>query len=192
MALMKEQSNKFAEERTYISALWLSYLFGDYNRAGGFAHLILKDFSETVSQIEELSKCFFCGLTWLALAKETKNKIQKKQAMKMMKNIKKWSQDSPFNCLQKLFLLKAEYAALQRRYSKAERYYHEAIRLSRKHGFLNDEALVHERFGIFYSERQNIKAAHAHLTCAEELYEKWGAHAKVNHIRSEIRAITAS
>eukprot|EP00978_Attheya_sp_CCMP212_P008562 scaffold20099_cov42-Attheya_sp.AAC.1 len=192
-ALMKEQSNKFGEESIYINALRTSYLFGDYNRAGGFAEKLSEDFSEILgAQIQELIKSFFCGLTWLALAKETKNKILKNLAMKQMKQLKKWSQYSPFNCLQKLFLLKAEYAVLQRRYSKAERYYYEAVRLSRKHGFLNDEALAHERFGIFYSERQNINAAHEHLTCAKELYGKWGAHAKVNHVRSKIRAITAS
>jgi tetratricopeptide (TPR) repeat protein len=137
-------------------------------------------------------KVFFCGLTWLALAKETKDKKLTKLAMKQMKKVKKWSQDSPFNCLQKYFLLKAEYAVVQRRYTKAEKLYKEAIRLSEKHSFLNDEALAHERFGIFYSERKNMKEAYKHFTCAEELYGAWGAHAKVNHVRSEIRALVAS
>jgi tetratricopeptide (TPR) repeat protein len=191
-SLMKEQSNKHAEGVIYINAVWLSYLFGDYNRAGDFAEKILKDFSDPMSQMEELIRSLFCGLTWLALAKETKNKKLKKLAIQQMSKFKKWSQHAPFNCLQKLYLLKAEYAVLQKRYSKAERYYDEAILLSRKHGYLNDEALAQERFGIFYSDRLNIGAAHEHLTYAEELYRKWGAQAKVDHVRSEIRAITAS
>ena len=67
-SLMKEQSNKHAEHAIYINAVWLSYLFGDYNRAGDFAEKILKDFSDPMSQMEELiiDLCFvgLLGLPW--------------------------------------------------------------------------------------------------------------------------------
>eukprot|EP00550_Attheya_septentrionalis_P003231 CAMPEP_0198286414 /NCGR_PEP_ID=MMETSP1449-20131203/5507_1 /TAXON_ID=420275 /ORGANISM="Attheya septentrionalis, Strain CCMP2084" /LENGTH=1264 /DNA_ID=CAMNT_0043984147 /DNA_START=149 /DNA_END=3943 /DNA_ORIENTATION=- len=186
IALMKEQSNKHAELGIYMNVVWLAYLFGDYTRAGEFVDKLVEE-SEVGSQAEELLKTFYCGLTCFALAKDTNDRKWRKLAMKDLKKIKKWSKLSPFNCLQKLLLLKAEAAVLGRRYSKAEKYYYDAIKFSQKHGFLNDEAIAHERLGMFHAERNNDKAAFDQLSSATELYKKWGAHAKVEHIKKKIR-----
>eukprot|EP00978_Attheya_sp_CCMP212_P000337 scaffold686_cov56-Attheya_sp.AAC.1 len=187
IVLMKNQSNKHAELGIYMNVVCLAYLFGDYTRAGEFVDKLVEE-SEVGSQVEELLKTFYCGLTCFALAKDTNDRKWRKLAMKDLKKIKKWSQLSPFNCLQKLLLLKAEAAVLGRRYSKAEKYYYDAIYFSQKHGFLNDEAIAHERLGIFFlAERNNEKAAFDQLLSAKDLYKKWGAHAKVEHIKKKIR-----
>jgi hypothetical protein len=73
-------------------------------------------------------------------------------------------------------------------YSKAKKYYYDPINFSQKHGFLSDEAIGHERLGIFFLvERNNDKAAFDHLLSTKERYKKWGAHAKVVHIKKKIR-----
>eukprot|EP00550_Attheya_septentrionalis_P002478 CAMPEP_0198284428 /NCGR_PEP_ID=MMETSP1449-20131203/3902_1 /TAXON_ID=420275 /ORGANISM="Attheya septentrionalis, Strain CCMP2084" /LENGTH=1270 /DNA_ID=CAMNT_0043981491 /DNA_START=164 /DNA_END=3976 /DNA_ORIENTATION=+ len=189
---MAKQSNKQAELAVYMNIVWLSYLFGDYSRAGEFVNKLIRETDVIGSQGEEIMKTFYCGLTCFALAKDTNDRKWKKIAMKSLKMIKKWSQLSPYNCLQKLFLLKAEAAILKRCYSKAEKYYYEALVYSRKHGFLNDEALAHERLGLFLSEKKNDKAAFDQLTSAKELYEQWGAYAKVKHIRRKLRDLELS
>jgi hypothetical protein len=88
--------------------------------------------------------------------------------------------------LQKKFLLQAEKAFLKKRHDKAHIYYEKSIHVANQHGFLNDEALANERYGIFL-EHQNKDATVAlyRFARATELYEMWGALGKVKHIRGQ-------
>eukprot|EP00978_Attheya_sp_CCMP212_P025460 scaffold81937_cov51-Attheya_sp.AAC.1 len=184
--LMKEESNKVAELNIYVNGMYLAYLFGDYKRAG---ELIDKMGDGVVgSQIEEVVRVFFYGLTSFALAKKsTDNKKWRIRAMASLKKIKKWCSFSKSNFLQKLLMLKAEKAVLNRRYDKAEMYYCEAIASAAENGFLNDEALAYERHGMYLFEKKDFDAAADRLASAEKLYMKWGAQAKVNHLSELIR-----
>ena len=56
------------------------------------------------------------------------------------------------NYLHKGFLLEAELAVIQEKYSEAKLHYEKAILLSNKHGFLNEEAMVCVRYAIFHLE----------------------------------------
>jgi hypothetical protein len=183
--LMKEESNKVAELNIYVNGMYLAYLFGDYKRAGE----LIDQMGDGVvgSQIEEVVRVFFYGLTSFALAKTTDNKKWRIRAMASLKKIKKWCWLSKSNFLQKLLMLKAEKAVLNKRYDKAEMYYCEAIDSAAENGFLNDEALAYERHGMYLIEKEDLDAGADRLASAEKLYMKWGAQAKVTHLRELIR-----
>jgi predicted ATPase len=188
--LMKEESNRVAELNIYVNGMYLAYLFGDYKRAGQFVDKMGD--GVVGSQIEEVVRVFFYGLTSFALAKTTDNKKWTIRAMSSLKKIKKWCSYNESNFLQKLLMLKAEKAVLNKRYDKAEIYYCQAIASAAKHGFLNDEALAYERHGMYLFEKGDLNAAADRLASAERLYMKWGAQAKVKHLRELIPHETTS
>jgi PAS domain S-box-containing protein len=79
-------------------------------------------------------------------------------------------------------LVAAEIARLEHRELEAERLYEEAIRLSREHGFIQDEGLGNELAGRFYSCRGFETIAQAYLRNARYCYLRWGALGKVKQL----------
>jgi signal transduction histidine kinase/GAF domain-containing protein len=62
--------------------------------------------------------------------------------------------------------------------------YEDAIRISREHGYLQDEALAYELAAAFYSSRGFATTAEAYLRNARHRYEQWGALGKVKHLEA--------
>ena len=79
-------------------------------------------------------------------------------------------------------LVGAEIARLEGRDLEAERLYETAIRLARKDGFIQNEALANELAGRFYAERAFETTAQAYLRNARYCYLRWGADGKVRHL----------
>jgi PAS domain S-box-containing protein len=79
-------------------------------------------------------------------------------------------------------LVAAEVARLDQRELDAERFYEEAIRLSREYGFIQDEGLCNELAGRFYSSRGFETIALTYLRNARYCYLRWGALGKVKQL----------
>ena len=90
--------------------------------------------------------------------------------------------DSSENYLSKVCLLKAELAALRQNNSEAKSYYQEAVSLSKKHGFLSEEAIALERYAIFNLELESQLEATELLLQSYICYKKWGANPKINQL----------
>ena len=88
-----------------------------------------------------------------------------------------------------LKLLQAELAFLDGNDERAVLAYDDAICLAQKEKFINDEALVHERKGIFYLKSDRGVLALTSFSQASQLYLEWGAMAKVKHLRRAHRGI---
>ena len=126
---------------------------------------------------------FYDGLVSLELARISKDTEQWiKHANKNISLMKLKAKYSPQNCAQKLSLLEAELAALSYDVEKAEEHYAKAISLSIEHGFINDEALAHERAGLFFKEVNSEEKATQYLLKAYNCYKQWGAKAKMDHL----------
>ncbi len=70
----------------------------------------------------------------------------------------------------------------------AEKLYDDAIVSSRKHKFVNEEALANELAGHFYLDTGR-KYKSLHYFCqAEEKYREWGAVAKANELATYLRS----
>lgn len=86
-------------------------------------------------------------------------------------------------------MLDAEAASLRGDHGTACRHYEAAVLYAGRRGWRQDQALAHERYGLHLLSRSEdddddrTKDAHYHLRQAAQLYDEWGAHAKVERLR---------
>ncbi|GGI53465.1 trifunctional serine/threonine-protein kinase/ATP-binding protein/sensor histidine kinase [Oxalicibacterium solurbis] len=100
----------------------------------------------------------------------------------MQRRFRPWAEHAPMNYLHKWQLVEAERHRVAGHAGRAERYYDLAIKGARTHGYVNDEALAHERAGEFYLARDRDVNARMHLEQAHAKYEEWGAFAKAQQL----------
>ena len=75
-------------------------------------------------------------------------------------------------------LLQAEGQFSARNFEAAEKLYDDAIVSSKKHKFVNEEALANELAGHFYLDTGRKDKSLRYFSQAEEKYREWGAVAK--------------
>src|ERR1700716_272506 len=93
-----------------------------------------------------------------------------------------WAGNCPATFANREALLSAEVARLEGRDMDAMRFYEEAIRLAREHGFIQNEGLAHELAARFCAARGLATIAHAYLRSARYCYLRWGAEGKVRQL----------
>jgi predicted ATPase/signal transduction histidine kinase len=93
-----------------------------------------------------------------------------------------WAHHCPENFENRTALVGAEIARLEGRELDAERLYEEAIRLARKDGFIQNEALANELAARFYAARGFETTSQAYLRNARYCYLRWGADGKVRQL----------
>lgn len=64
--------------------------------------------------------------------------------------------------------------------------YQKAITLARQHVFLNEEALIHERYGDFLQRSGEDLSAELQYESADGAYNKWGALRKCDDLKENI------
>jgi PAS domain S-box-containing protein len=93
-----------------------------------------------------------------------------------------WAGDCPENFENRVALVGAEIARLERRELDAERLYEQAIRSARANGFVHNEAVANEIAARFYAARGFDRIARLYLQDARYLYLRWGADGKVRQL----------
>ncbi|UWU76543.1 AAA family ATPase [Bradyrhizobium huanghuaihaiense] len=93
-----------------------------------------------------------------------------------------WAENCPTTFANRAALVGAEIARLEGRELDAMRLYEEAIRLSREHGFIQNEGLVHEHAARFCAARGFQTIAEAYQRNARRCYLSWGANGKVRKL----------
>ena len=91
------------------------------------------------------------------------------------------SQHVPYSD-QETYLLQAEEQFSEWNFDLAEKLYDDAILSSRKHRFLNEEALANELAGHFYRDTGRKEKSSRDFSQAEDKYREWGAIAKADAI----------
>lgn len=164
----------------------LAYIFRDFDLAEQFldsAPLIYNNSSGAMDGAEAM--VYEC-LTRLALARRGERRLRNIFHVKRrLKRLKVWAMHAPMNFLGKQLLLEAELAAVRGDRQKANSHYRSSILHSREEGFFLEEALANEQLGRFYLESDDRESAVPFLKAAKEVYEKWGAAAKVKHFEAE-------
>ena len=84
------------------------------------------------------------------------------------------------SCHPETLLLQAEGQFSARNFGAAEKLYDDAIVSSKKHKFVNEEALANELAGHFYLDTGRKDKSVPYFSQAEEKYREWGAVAKAN------------
>jgi hypothetical protein len=192
--------------------LLLSYYFEDYHRAAKHAQATDNFPKVAVCHFFVPVNAFFRGLTSLALAhraaaaaathrrRERSGHI--KNAAKIAKQMKAWTESGNPNCIHMLQLLEAELAAAKSlsshgggtttsrggdssEASRARQLYLVAIGSASRNAYLNDKALAHElafKFHLRCSGPEDHFWAENHYKDALQAYGDWNAHAKARHL----------
>jgi len=133
---------------------------------------------------------FYDSLVRLALYPEEKRSKQKnylKIVQRNQKKMKKWASHSPSNCSHKYHLVEAEIARIMGEEVKARKHYDDAVKLAHENKFLHEEALALELAGKFWLDLNEEKMSAVYLTESLNVYRKWGANAKVDHLKNKYR-----
>lgn len=102
--------------------------------------------------------------------------------IKLIKGLLKYSE---VNYQHRYELMNAEYERLNNNFDQAVKSYTYAIRYARLHKYVNEEALIWERAGLFFKSQNQPEAAQFYFSNAYKAYSKWGAKAKLDQMKEE-------
>ncbi len=102
-----------------------------------------------------------------------------------LKKLRKWAQNAPSNFLQKVEMVRAEFARVQGDGATAINAYEVGIAVARKNGFVHDEAMACELAGRYNIEHGRDRMARSYLQDARYAFVRWGASDKVALLESE-------
>jgi predicted ATPase/class 3 adenylate cyclase len=102
-----------------------------------------------------------------------------------LRRMKRWAANCPENFLHLVRMMAAELARLDGRIDAALRLYEQAAELARTNEFRRDEALANELAGRHLWDAGRRRAAEGYLRAARNLYDRWGARRKVEHLDAE-------
>ncbi|GAB4478344.1 MAG: AAA family ATPase [Elainellaceae cyanobacterium] len=168
----------------YLYKLILAYLFGDYPAAIAHATTAQQYLTGGTGFITVPTFYFYDSLAALAIAPENAAE-QEAVLTRVAENQAKLQQrahHAPMNYLHKYHLVEAERHRILRDFVSALEHYDHAISLAKENEYVNDEALACELAARFYLQWQKETVAQAYLMNAHQLYERWGAKAKVRHL----------
>ncbi len=134
-----------------------------------------------------LSACFVDGLVALMLARRRPHERKKhlRIADSQIRRFKRLANDSPQNCLDKLFLLQAEKASVMGNHKVAVKKYTCANALAADSGCLWSQAIANERAGEHLSLRGDTLQARKFIDRAIEVWGRWGATAKTRRLKAK-------
>lgn len=108
-----------------------------------------------------------------------------RRARKSLKKLRRWAENAPSNFLQKVEIVRAEFARRQGDLALAMNAYEVGIAVARKNGFAHDEAMACEMAGRFSIEQGRDRMARTYLQDARLAYVRWGATQKVALLEAE-------
>ena len=132
-----------------------------------------------------LIRCYFSGLTASGLARRTRRQKYFSMTRKFVKEMQQLTAVKG-HCLtfQKQLLMEAELLSLGRhKTAKVQKGYAAAIEAALKTGHINDAALGNELAGEYLLSKGEEDLARDHFTEARNMYQQWGALAKVHHLK---------
>jgi len=169
--------------RTSTICCIVAYLFDDIQTASKFIETCrpLEEYFGNVFQ--KVIFYFYEGLITSSIARNTENDIEFIKIIKEdIVKIERYVDNAPMNCRNKILLLEAELAVLQKREDEASSHYQMAISVSNKNGFPNEEALALEKAAIFYLGSDSELYATKLLLQSFNCYQAWGAYSKMSHM----------
>ena len=141
---------------------------------------------EPVTLLEpRLNYYYYAALTVAALYENAS--AEQQQAWRELlgehqEQLREWAENYPPTFADKLALVSAEIARIEKRDTDALRLYEEAIHSARENGFVQYEGLASELVARWHLAHRLETAGYAHLRNARNCYERWGAHGKVRQL----------
>ncbi|MGF1487492.1 MAG: AAA family ATPase, partial [Prochloraceae cyanobacterium] len=172
---------------SYTYETFLSYLFENYENASINGNLARQ-------HIKSIRGCPFVTIfyLWDSLSQIEyfkKTKCKNKDVLKKINfNLEKLKQVSiycPENYSQRYYLVEARLIHVLGQYQKAIFLYEQAIALTKKNGFLFEEATAYELLAKLYLETHQVKKAEKYFKNAHYIYSKRGVITKIKHLENK-------
>ncbi|WP_437932429.1 AAA family ATPase [Sorangium sp. So ce291] len=178
----------------YYAKIRNAYLFGD---RASFAELmpqlaVVEGALPTHAKVPEAT--FYTALMRLAAwegAGGAERREHEAHLERLLARMKRWADAGPDNVLHKHLLVLAEKARVEGRTAEAMELYERGIEAARQADYINNQALGNELYGRFWLAQGRLEFAGMFLRRALNLYERWGASAKVKALREELAPLFA-
>ncbi|MBN3759330.1 AAA family ATPase [Burkholderia sp. Ac-20365] len=169
----------------HVMKLILAYFDGRFADASNAAREAATMLAAAMALPIEPTFHFFDALTLAARYPAATNDEQHAWRSLLAEKLTKfetWSTHCPENFRHRHALLAAEVARIEGRDADAMRFYEQAIRAAREHGFIQYQALAYELAAQFHAARGLETVADTYLFNARSCYERWGAKGKARQL----------
>eukprot|EP00957_Ditylum_brightwellii_P202861 15332118-Ditylum_brightwellii.AAC.1 len=164
----------------------VAYIYCDYNVATHMLEKKRESEKELVRKFTAFGTIdFWEGLSFLAMAKKTKEKKWIYCIQESLSNVRNQAQSSPVHFRHRLLLLEAETASITGDVEYAAERYEIAVNAFDEYGYTNEQAIAYERAGDFFVSQHDGRAPQ-YYGKAQALYSQWGAQGKADHLGSNI------
>ena len=180
-----EGGNQASASLHFFMKACLSYNFGEIEKAYSYVILTQKYLKGITATAGVPIYHMYDSLIHIAIYPSSSLWDRQRIARRISKNqskLYKFAKFSPSTNLHKYYLVEAELARIKSDYTKAEKYYRQAIEAVGKTNFIQEEALIKERFGFYWLQRKQEDIAMLFLRKAYYDYRIWGAKAKLEHM----------
>jgi hypothetical protein len=134
----------------------------------------------------------FEGLIAFGLVKSTRHRRRyQRRGLRFLHKLEIFVRSGNVNCHHMMLLLRAELASLDNGVSReVQAAYDKAIRAAGRMGFTHHQAVGNELAGVYFLEQGKDRAwASTYLSRARELFDQWGAKAKVQHMDKKYKEL---
>ncbi|RUT08862.1 serine/threonine protein kinase [Dulcicalothrix desertica PCC 7102] len=180
-----ESNDMFALLEFYFTKFQLSYLFGKYELARGYAAQLEQYAPGGLAMVISRQCNFYMSLANLGIFLEVDQDTQTqllKQVIDNQEKMQLWANHCPINVLHQYYLVEAEkYRVLNKNYEAGDLYDH-AIAKAKENSYILEEALASELAAKFYLNLGKEKIAAGYMQEAYYCYARWGAKAKTDDL----------
>eukprot|EP00980_Cylindrotheca_fusiformis_P012096 scaffold2923_cov121-Cylindrotheca_fusiformis.AAC.6 len=136
---------------------------------------------------QNMLETFHRAVALFAMARCTRKRKYRSQADKLASRIAGWVRSGNPNIRHYQASMKAEQAALSKKYDLAEENYKNVIVLAAKTGHMHHAALINERYAEFLGEESSDEEESKHrFGEAIRFYEEWEAFGKVEMLKNQL------
>ena len=167
--------------------LRLYAMFGEHSQGADLFIAHGYDWPEAAPGHPMFMEAVFCGgLSSFAMARTSKARKYRRQALKARSTVKDWIKKGNPNVRHYEALFDAEKAVLKGKYRAAEQYYQSAVSVAARGGFVHDAGLASERYGEFMlTVLKDEDGAVFHFDTSAKFYSDWGASKKVQQLQEK-------
>ena len=166
----------------YVSKLILNYLFGNYPDAYYLSEKMMEYIDGALGSLYYAVSYFYDSLARIAYYPNAGLLLKQKillQVRRNQKKMKKWADHAPDNFLHKYHIVEAELAKIRGADKDVVPLYQKAISGAMETGYTQEAAISCECLAGFYLDHRMEDLAASYMAKACELYQSWGAYAKV-------------
>ena len=163
----------------------LSYNFGEIEKAYSYIILTEKYLKGITATAGVPVYYMYDSLIHIAIYPSSSLWDRQRILRRIAKNqskLYKFAKFCPSTNLHKYYLVEGELARVKNDYETTEKYYRQAIEAVGKTNFIQEEALIKERFGFYWSQRKQEDIAMMFLRKAYYDYRIWGAKGKLEQM----------